>query len=46
MLNYSYFEQQIVILELITVALQHYFFPIQMFAHLEQLTETYLIESS
>ena len=28
------------------VVLQHYFFPIQMFAHLEQLTETYLIESS
>ena len=34
------------VLELSPVVLQHYFFPIQMFAHSEQLSETYLIESS
>ena len=45
MLNYSYFEQQKVILELITVALQHYFFLIQMFVHSEKLSETCLISS-
>ena len=35
-----------VVLQLIPVALQHGCFPIQMFSHLEQLFETYLIESS
>ena len=34
------------VLELSPVALQYQFFPTQMFAHSEQLSETYLIDSS